>query len=702
MKYINSIFFSIFFVFVIYFGVSGLPCYGQGCVPTGIENGVEVTESSCAHSIFLRIPGDPDLFRPASVLLDLSVDPSSLCAIDIHVDPLFGCPIGHVGKVFTCFVDNAEDVPCPRIDVTFDKDSSTVTVIFDATTIDTDEPTGFAGNLRLPIGAAAGIETLFLEVFIDVYVGDTSQFREPIIPGPATPTPTPTPSHDLPDSDGHVDPCFPNQDEFCQVPMATDVSFVKDSDVSFNSRTFRGFSFTFDIEVTRAVDDVQRLITTELIGKEGTLSIVAYDVDTNIPNNIAALGIEPETDAVLFNGNLIGFLSGSNEKWEKSTFVFPVEFINFPSIGINGQRPIPAKNTVEILVDIGNEGNFVEELGTDAFWSVAVDQAQLTIQTVSPIILVHGNNSKGAFYEEQGFTLPLEVMGWPFDNSISMPTESIIDHSRRLRTLIPERVRQFGVDSIHIVAHSKGGLDTRDYLQRYYDPSVFKVLSLTTLSTPHLGAAGPDFQLARASEIFIDQLGGTVETLGFLDAVAGVDAGTLELTTKSVAAFNERNMEVLANLETEFQNFGGDADKNRSGDIDIQSEIDALIIEYPSLDNVLITIPDIVTPDVLFNRFTIVNEMYHLAKNFRSVELTKTVIGGVTVWENAVAIPGGGPNDTAVTMESANAFGATIKNFTGGEGRNHADIADERVAEDWVIPTLKIIEITKGDLRPEQ
>ena len=90
-----------------------------------------------------------------------------------------------------------------------------------------------------------------------------------------------------------------------------------------------------------------------------------------------------------------------------------------------------------------------------------------------------------------------------------------------------------------------------------------------------------------------------------------------------------------------------------------------------------------------------------MAKSFRSVELTETVVGGVTVWESAAAIPGGGLNDTAVTLRSANGFGANIKNFTGTEGRNHADIGDGGVANS-VIPTLKIIEIAKGDLRPEQ
>ncbi len=683
-----------YIIFVAYFLLLDVPCYGQGCVQTGIENGVEVAfQSTCANRIFLRRPGEPDISRSPEVHLDLSVDPGSICSIVIIVDPLFGCPIGHVGEVFNCFVDSTEDVPCPNIDVTFDKNDNTVTVIFDATAIDTDEPTGFAGNLRLPIGFAAGFENLFLEVFIDVYVGDVSQFRDPIIPDTPTPSPTPTPPFDPPDSGGIVDLC---QEEFCEIPMATDVSFVNDSDFSFHKLTFRKFlkseAFTFDIEVTRAVGDVQKLLDNKLIEKDAILNIFAYDVDSDIPAHIAALGVKPEKDSVLFNGNPIGFLSGSNEKWEKSTFVIPVESINFPSIGTNGQPPTPTKNTIEILVDIDNEGNFIEDFGTDEIWSVAVNHAQLTIQTVSPIILIHGNNSDGDFFKRQEFTKPLETMGWPFDNSISMPTESIFAHSGRLATLIPRRVRQFGVDSIHIVAHSKGGLDTRGYLATYYVPSVFKVLSLTTLSTPHLGTAFADYQIARASEIFIVDLAPELADLGFFDDFAGVDAGTRDLTTKSAGAFHKRNEEALKKFEkeTKFQNVGGDADKNMSNDIDIQAEIEAIIIEKPSLGGPFIP------------AITIVNAAYELARDFRSVELIKDDGLGIIV-EVAFGIPGPGgkQNDTGVTLISANAFGTTINNFTGSDGRNHADIADEGVA-DKVISTLISLEKEKGDLRPVQ
>ncbi len=181
-------------IFMFFFTLNSVPCHGQGCVPADIENGVDIKLSgNCTHSIFLRRPADPDLFILASVIQDLSIDPGSQCEMVISVDPTFGCPIGHVGKVFNCFVDNSDDVPCPKVDVTFDKDASTVTVAFDASAIDASKPTGLAGSFNLTLGIAAGSANSFLQIFTNVFVGDTSGFRNPITPEPGTPTPTPTP-----------------------------------------------------------------------------------------------------------------------------------------------------------------------------------------------------------------------------------------------------------------------------------------------------------------------------------------------------------------------------------------------------------------------------------------------------------------------------------------------------------------------------
>ncbi|KKK88961.1 hypothetical protein LCGC14_2737890, partial [marine sediment metagenome] len=74
----------------------------------------------------------------------------------------------------------------------------------------------------------------------------------------------------------------------------------------------------------------------------------------------------------------------------------------------------------------------------------------------------------------------------PFDNSISMEPNAtyVIVNSVELNRSFQEIVASFGVDSVHLVVHSKGGLDTRDYLARFHSnhEQDFSILSYTSLS----------------------------------------------------------------------------------------------------------------------------------------------------------------------------------------------------------------------------
>jgi len=73
---------------------------------------------------------------------------------------------------------------------------------------------------------------------------------------------------------------------------------------------------------------------------------------------------------------------------------------------------------------------------------------------------------------------------------------------------------QYGVDSLHVVCHSKGGLDAKSYLERFHpaNSAQFKVLSLTTIGTPHAGSVLADMCVERNAQI---TQGGTVEFQGF-------------------------------------------------------------------------------------------------------------------------------------------------------------------------------------------
>jgi triacylglycerol lipase len=77
------------------------------------------------------------------------------------------------------------------------------------------------------------------------------------------------------------------------------------------------------------------------------------------------------------------------------------------------------------------------------------------------------------------------------------PIAGVEDRARRLGEQI---LRAFPDEPVHLIGHSMGGLDARRLLA---DPSwAGRVLSLTTIATPHLGTALADFAKLRVGRIF--------------------------------------------------------------------------------------------------------------------------------------------------------------------------------------------------------
>ena len=82
-----------------------------------------------------------------------------------------------------------------------------------------------------------------------------------------------------------------------------------------------------------------------------------------------------------------------------------------------------------------------------------------------------------------------------------MRNDSTEAHGVLLAAALPAVAAKFGAMHAHVIAHSKGGLDTRDALARLLQAttpsglSVLGVLSLTTLSTPHHGSVGADYAI---------------------------------------------------------------------------------------------------------------------------------------------------------------------------------------------------------------
>ncbi|WP_435005717.1 alpha/beta fold hydrolase [Tundrisphaera lichenicola] len=105
------------------------------------------------------------------------------------------------------------------------------------------------------------------------------------------------------------------------------------------------------------------------------------------------------------------------------------------------------------------------------------------------------------------------------------PTAGVARRSSKLGEQILEA---FPDEPVHLIGHSMGGLDARALLA---DPSWRgRILSLTTIATPHLGSSIADFAKLRVGRIYslLERMG--IDHRGFLD-----------VTPAAAAEFSRRN-----------------------------------------------------------------------------------------------------------------------------------------------------------------
>jgi triacylglycerol lipase len=340
-------------------------------------------------------------------------------------------------------------------------------------------------------------------------------------------------------------------------PQATDHLFVVDTGSGLDT----GCSFRSDgplqitLPINRVVGDVnsdgtlqnpQDLINRNIVSQYAMLVLPAYDVDYYA---VLPAPDQPERDHISLNGNEIGpsgsvtYLTGDNNVWVMNVFQIPISMVRFGA-HVAGSAPTPGMNQIRVDIDVANIFDGDED------WCTAVDWVYISFDALAPTIMIHGNNSSGAFFDGQispsesvapGVTQAFQTNKLLYDNSINMVTDTIAAHSALLSTLIPQKASEFGATWVHLLAHSKGGLDSRDFIASTIPPN-FGILSFTTLSTPHHGSPGADYALdaVTANSAFSDN---TTRTL--LASKVPPDAGTPNLRVSFVEAFNLTNIPLL-------------------------------------------------------------------------------------------------------------------------------------------------------------
>jgi hypothetical protein len=144
---------------------------------------------------------------------------------------------------------------------------------------------------------------------------------------------------------------------------------------------------------------------------------------------------------------------------------------------------------------------------------------------------------------KEGFLVPFKEDKISYYSDISMPTQSTQDHGKLLGILIPSAAREWGAKHVHIVTHSKGALDSRDFMARFMPPN-FGVYSIHTVSGPHQGSPGPDYQLdaVGASLSYSDD-----SVRAGVGALSAPNPGTQSLRVSEAAKFNLTNIPALPN-----------------------------------------------------------------------------------------------------------------------------------------------------------
>ncbi|MCK0114005.1 cell wall-binding repeat-containing protein [Ornithinimicrobium sp. F0845] len=317
---------------------------------------------------------------------------------------------------------------------------------------------------------------------------------------------------------------------------ATDSLFVVDQAPGLDTGcTYRsGGPLVFDIEVDRVLGDDERdlLVSNGLLSQFASLRMPAYDVDFDA----VVPGYNPERDRVLFNGNVVQeeWLTGEDNVWKMNQFLVPVEWVNFADDPGEGGTAEPAINTITIEIDTANS---VEA------WCTSIDWAELSFTMPRPTVFAHGIFSSHAIWTEPWSAKLQDVGIYTHDTLDLGALDSIADNAAEIGVAVEETRQRYGADSVNMVVHSKGGLDSRHYVE-----SNEGVDRIVQLGTPNAGS--PLADLAQSLVVSIGGIGGSV--IGGLAAPAGV-----QLTTPYMWLYN--NTHALS-PEVDFSVMAGDYD----------------------------------------------------------------------------------------------------------------------------------------------
>jgi pimeloyl-ACP methyl ester carboxylesterase len=387
--------------------------------------------------------------------------------------------------------------------------------------------------------------------------------------------------------------------------------------------------------------DSGKLVANGVLSAQATIRFPVFDID----DKAATEGTySPEVDRVSFNGRFKKTLEGFNQTWTDDSLLVPIEEIKF------GQD-----NNLEIDIDTAN---------SDAeYWCMAVDWVSIEFDVTPPYILQHGIAANQSTWEEAtapGVLRALDERG-VLHTRFSLGAgnggnASVAANAIELNRQITAFLKPLKADKVHVIAHSKGGLDTQ--AMQALAPE-FTIMSLSTLSTPHLGSVAADLSIIQKQSAN-DKINSGADPQGFAAAYVNTWTfgqgpqlpGLADLTTYAATAAlstGQRN-----NIPKTYT-IGANADLNH--DNDLTSNESAPL--FPSAAHYA------------------AERAWRVLRDFSSANMTLTTVpGGIfgsrtVLTYNTVVATAPQANDIVVTEGSANpGYGFPINNVDA----NHSTV----------------------------
>lgn len=292
-----------------------------------------------------------------------------------------------------------------------------------------------------------------------------------------------------------------------------------------------------------------------VIGSNARISMPVFDIDSNANvNNIA-----PEIDIVSFNGKSLGTLQGADNRWTDTNLQVDIGDIKF------GQN-----NEIRVDIDTGNTGNK---------WCMSVDWVSIEFDIAIPVVLAHGIAAQSDTWDDAtapGVLSTLDDYGVRYTRFSAKKNGTTATNANILNIKIQDFLDELKSDKVHVIAHSKGGLDTQNL--KALSPS-FEIKSLSTFSTPHLGSVAADLSVIKMDHYanIYNNIGtdpnnyaGKYMRLPDIPFAGPKMPGIRDLTTNT--ASNAIQMRTRGNIRNTFS-IGANADLNQDGVIQKDPDI---------------------------------------------------------------------------------------------------------------------------------